>query len=188
MTCIVGLEHQGAVYVGADSSEVDIESMAAATRSDTKVFLAGEGRFVIGFSGSWRVGQLLRYALKIPQQPADKDDMAFMVTNFVDAVRTVQKKKGTMKKENEVEESDSDFVVGYRGKVYVVRADLAVARTVHDFGAVGSGEQVALGAMHATRNRRIFPETRIKMALAAASEFCAGVRPPFHIVKLEPEE
>ena len=187
MTCIVGLERAGVVYMGADSAEVDVESMSASTRDDHKVFIDTTRRFIIGFSGSWRVGQLLRYVVKMPAQPADKDDMAFMVTNFVDAVRTAQKKKGTMKKQDEVEETDSHLLVGYRGRLYVIRSDFAVARATTPFAAIGSGEPVALGAMYALRRSKSAPEHRLRTALAAASEYCAGVRPPFHVLRLGPE-
>ena len=48
MTCIVGLEHNGAVWIGGDSAGVD-NSLGIQTRDDRKVFQIGEA--VIGFTG-----------------------------------------------------------------------------------------------------------------------------------------
>jgi ATP-dependent protease HslVU (ClpYQ) peptidase subunit len=187
MTCIVGLEHEGVVYVGGDSAGVDVGSLAICGRADEKVFLTDSEEFIMGFCGSFRIGQLLRYALIPPDQPSKKDDMGYMVTDFIDAVRTMQKEKGSMQKENELEEHDAAFLVGYKGKLYVIESDFQVGRPIENYAAVGCGAQIALGAMYATRESTMTPEERITLALQAAVEYSAGVRPPFHILKLAPE-
>lgn len=188
MTCIVGLEHEGSVYIGGDSAGVEAWSLEICTRADEKVFINETGEFIMGFAGSFRIGQLLRYALVPPDQPSKKDDMAYMVTDFIDAVRAMQRDKGTMKKENELEEHDAAFLVGYNGKLYVIESDFQVGRPIEDYAAVGCGAQIALGAMYATRGSQLTPEERITLALQAATEYSAGVRPPFHILRLEPEK
>ena len=189
MTCIVGLEHEGVVYIGGDSAGVEINSLAICGRADEKVFLTEEKNFAMGFCGSFRIGQLLRYALDPPDQKVGQEDMAYMVVDFIDAVRTMQKEKGSMKKEDELEEHDAAFIVGYKGHLYVVEEDFQVGRPIENYAAVGCGADIALGALYATRSTRdLHPEERIKLALQAAVEYSAGVRPPFHIVKLEPEK
>lgn len=189
MTCIVGLEHEGSVYVGGDSAGVNVDTLSVCGRADEKVFLTESEDMAMGFCGSFRIGQLLRYALLVPPQKVGQDDMAYMVTDFIDAVRTMQKEKGSMKKENELEEHESAFIVGYNGHLYVVEQDFQVGRPIENYASVGCGSDIALGAMYATRNVRMSPEERIKLALQAAVEYSGGVRPPFHIVKLpKPED
>lgn len=183
MTCIVGVEHEGSVYIGGDSAAID-ECMGICLCADEKVFITDGGDLAIGYAGSFRIGQLMRYAFVVPDQPSKKDDMAYMVTDFVDAVRAVQRDKGAMTKENELEVHDAELVVGYNGKLYVVDAYYRVGRPVEDYTAVGSGAPVALGALYATRGQDLTPEDRIRLALKASSEYSAGVRPPFHIVRL----
>ena len=61
MTCIVGLVHEGVVYIGGDSAGVG--GMSLTVRADEKVFQNGE--FLMGFTTSFRMGQLLRYSLKL---------------------------------------------------------------------------------------------------------------------------
>lgn len=185
MTCIVGLEENGTVFIGADSASIAPETLEICRRADEKVFLTDDGNFILGFAGSFRIGQLLRYALVPPPQKVDQDDMAYLVTDFIDAVRTMQKDKGSLKKENEVEEHEAMFLLGFNGKLYVVEGDFQVGRPVDNFMSVGSGANIALGAMHATKDLGIPAEKRIILALEAATEFSAGVRAPFHVLKLE---
>jgi len=187
MTCIVGLEHEGVVYIGGDSAGVESWSLAICGRADQKVFLTETGDMAMGFCGSFRIGQLLRYALVPPTQKVGQDDMAYMVTDFIDAVRTMQKDKGTLKKENELEEHDAGFLVGFNGKLYVIESDFQVGQPSDNYACIGCGGQIASGAMYATRNSSMSPEERITLALSAAAEYSAGVRAPFHIVKLATE-
>lgn len=184
MTCIVGLEQDGIVYIGGDSAGVEAYSLAICGRADEKVFVTESGEFIMGFCGSFRIGQLLRYALSPPEQSQKKDDMAYMVTDFIDAVRAMQKDKGSMKKENELEEHDAAFLVGYKGRLYVVESDFQVGRPIENYAAVGCGAQIALGAMFATRNSGLAAPNRIELALTAAAEYSAGVRGPFLVLQL----
>lgn len=184
MTCIVGLEQDGVVYIGGDSAGVSEWSLEICGRADQKVFITDTGEFIMGFAGSFRVGQLLRYALVTPEQSPRKDDMAYMVTDFIDAVRAMQRDKGSLKMENEVEEHSATFLTGYKGKLYVIDTDFQVGRPMENYAAVGCGGQIALGAMFATRNSNIAPQNRIELALSAAAEYSAGVRGPFLVLKL----
>ena len=59
MTCIVGLEHDGKVYMGGDSAAVG--GMDVYPSRIPKVFQAG--RYLIGYTTSFRMGQLLQYGL-----------------------------------------------------------------------------------------------------------------------------
>lgn len=188
MTCIVGIEQDGVVYIGGDSAGVESVSLSICARADEKVFITDDDTFIMGFSGSFRIGQLLRYVFVPSDKPSKKDDMAYMVVDFIDALRAMQRDKGYLKRKNEVEEHDGPFLVGYNGALYSAEADFQVGRTLNGYAAVGSGAEIALGAMHATKSLRMKPEDRIKLALEASAEFCAAARAPFHILKLEPEK
>jgi len=185
MTCIVGLEQDGIIYVGADSAGVDEYTLSICSRADEKVFLSDDGSYIVGFSGSFRIGQLIRYAMSPPSQKVDQDDMSYIVTDFIDALRTMQKDKGSMKKENELEEHSSSFILGFNGKLYVIESDFSVGRPLENYASVGCGSSIAMGAMYATQHAPYSPEDRIKCALSAAAAYNAGVRPPFHVLKLE---
>lgn len=149
-------------------------------RSDPKVFRRGEpdDPWVFGFCGSFRVGQLLRWSLELPTPEGDDLDR-FMVTTFVDAVRSCLKVGGGAHREHEVETpGDGAFLVGYRGRLFGVLNDYQVAAARDGLMAMGCGGDLALGALHASRGSA---RTRIMRALEAAEAYCAGVRGPFTV-------
>lgn len=175
MTCIVGLVDKGRVYIGGDSAGSS-SNWQITVRSDPKVFRNGD--FLMGFTSSFRMGQLLAHSLKPPRRNPDDDVFSFMVTGFIDAVRSCLKEGGFAEKNNEAERGGT-FIVGYSGRLFQIHGDYQVSESSVNFDACGCGAEVALGAMAATEGQK--PEARIKIALAAAEQFSAGVRGPFHV-------
>jgi ATP-dependent protease HslVU (ClpYQ) peptidase subunit len=177
MTCVVGLVQRGTVYIGVDAAAV-----SGWTRRETRVpKVFRRGPFLIGYTTSFRMGQLLEHQLVVPEQGPDEDDMAFMVNRFVEAVRPLLKEKGFAKVESNTEHG-GQFLVGYRGHLFSVDSDFQVGEMADRFDAVGSGAEFALGAMKALD--RLRPVPRIKRALQIASHFNMGVCGPFVVRSL----
>jgi hypothetical protein len=180
MTAIVGLTHKGRVLLGGDSAAVS--GLNLTVRADVKVFTSGP--YVIGFTSSFRMGQVLRYATTLPAPPDDPDVMlAHMCTAWIDSVRKALKDAGWARKEAE-QEAGGTFLVGVHGRLFEVCDDYQVGEPVDGYAAVGCGDQAALGALYATG--RLGPERRARLALAAAERHSAGVRGPFTLA-WEPE-
>lgn len=175
VTCIVGITDAGSVWLGGDS--VGSDGWRSFDRLDRKVFRRGP--LLLGFTSSYRMGQLLQYRLQVPSHPDGVDDHEYMATVFIDAVRQCLKDGGYAKKESEVEKGGT-FIVGYRSQLYRIEDDYQVGMTADGFDAVGCGERFALGALHATPD--LDPQRRIVTALMAASRFSNGVGPPFHVL------
>jgi hypothetical protein len=176
MTCIAGVVHKGGVYIGGDSASVD-GGLGLITRTDRKVFRNGD--FVMGFSTSFRMGQLLAFNFNPPKPRVGVDIMAYMVTDFIDAARARMKEGGYARVKESVEEGGT-FLVGYRGRLFHVADDFQVGESSHGFDACGCGAEIALGSLYS--NRRLEnPVKRLTEALTAAEAFSAGVRGPFHI-------
>ena len=173
MTCIVGLVNNGAVYMGADSAGVGGYDLTI--RADKKIFK--NNNFLIGYTTSFRMGQLLRYSFQPPLFDKNLDE--YMVVDFVDAMRECFKKGGFSEKKNEVETGGS-FLVGYKDRLFKIESDYQVGESANDYNACGSGQSVALGSLYATQG--IAPELRVETALKAAQHFNAGVREPFHYI------
>lgn len=182
MTCIVGLKHDGRVYIGGDSAASDLDRLTINTRADEKVFTSNN--IIFGFCSSFRIGQLIRYSFNPPEQLNSKSDIEYLVTDFVDGIRQVIHAGGSLHKENENEHWDSQFIIGYKGNIYVVYNDFQVANPREPFVAVGSGEDLAMGAMFASQDDPD-PVSRIQVALEAASTFNMAVRPPYIICDSE---
>jgi hypothetical protein len=175
VTCVVGLEQRGVVYIGADSAAVSRERLRS--RADPKAFRVGP--YVMGFTTSFRMGDVLRYSFA-PPEPPSRGLARFMATAFVDAARAAFKDAGVATNASGVE-SCGAFLVGVRGRLFTVESDYQVGEERAGFHAVGSGDQVALGALFATARVRD-PRARLRLALAAAERFTSDVRRPWRIV------
>jgi hypothetical protein len=102
-----------------------------------------------------------------------------MVTSFVDAVRECLKVGGYAKKEHEVERGGV-FLVGHRGRLFLVESDYQVGESLNGYEACGCAEQTIQGVFYATKGTA--PDKRMQLALCAAEHHSAGVRGPFSIV------
>jgi len=179
MTCIVGfVDKQNNVYIGGDSAGVG-GGYSIRDREDPKVFR--NGNMIMGYTSSFRMGQLLRFKLKIPNQPKKMLDYEYMCTLFIDAVRKCLKDNGysIIDKNNE---KIGVFLVGYKGKLYDIEEDLQVGVNRDQYNACGCGETYALGSL--ATNKEIDPIKVITRALEIAEKFSAGVRRPFKIITL----
>jgi ATP-dependent protease HslVU (ClpYQ) peptidase subunit len=182
MTAIVGLVHEGRVWIGGDSAASN--SWTIHSRADAKVFRNGHA--VFGTSGSIRAAQLVEHALVVPD--AIVGDVAkYMCTTFVDSVRECWKAGGAAQKLNEVE-SGGIFLVGMFGRLFEIQGDYQVAEQIEPWTAIGSGKEVALGSLWSTAHvvgLRDQPGARVRLALQAAANYSIGVRGPFKIIATE---
>jgi ATP-dependent protease HslVU (ClpYQ) peptidase subunit len=179
VTCIVGIEYADGVLIGGDSAGVG--GWSQRIRADEKVFRNGE--LVFGFTSSFRMGQLLRYKLHPPSFVEDQDIDTYMATSFVDAVRQCLK-DGGYARVRDGQESGGIFLVGVRGRLYQVESDFQVGRSVEGYEAIGCGDDLAMGALYATKDFTDWtPTQRATVALEAAAHFSAGVSGPFNFVE-----
>lgn len=183
MTCIVGIETKDGVLIGGDSAGT--AGYSQVIRADEKVWK--EEEFAFGFTSSFRMGQLLRYNLSVPQTPhLDADQPTrdqWMTTTFIDAVRKCLKAGGYAKVENGVEQGGC-FLVGWRGTLYTVESDFQVGRSLDGFDAVGSGYRLAIGALAATKGKP-HERARARHALEIAAKYDAAVNGPFVLVEVK---
>lgn len=174
MTAIVGLVENGEVFMGGDSAGVS--GFSISVRADQKVF--HNGPFLFGFTSSFRMGNLLKYKFSPPKQTVHQDDMQYLCTDFIDAIRACFKDNGYGK-----EDKGGTFLVGYNGNLYTIYDDFQVGQDVCNFDAVGCGSDLALGSLYSTKHMP--PMDRVYLALEAAAHFSGGVSAPFIVLKQE---
>jgi hypothetical protein len=133
---------------------------------------------VFGFTDSFRMGQLLRYSFTPPKH-YEGDDMKYLTTQFVAALRTCLKDGGWGQTTTTGREMGGQFILGYRGQVYQIDSDFQVGWPTDNTAAVGCGEPFALGSLYTSTGK---PDARIRTALEAAANFSAGVVGPFTII------
>jgi ATP-dependent protease HslVU (ClpYQ) peptidase subunit len=178
MTCVVGVVQKGEVVIGGDSGAFSNWHMCL--RSDEKVFRNSRG-FVFGFSGSYRLGQLLRYQFEPPTLYGHNDVMSYMVKEFVPALRELLK-NNEVRGEKEI--SPGSFLVGILGRLFEVEQDLQVGENLDGIAAAGCGREPALGALYALRQScpDMGAHQLVLMGLKTSEHWNGGVRAPFHVV------
>ena len=182
MTCIVGLVAKDKVWMGGDSCASDPAEKVI--RKDPKVFINGE--FLLGYAGSYRFGQLLRFKFTPPGQKEGQDDFEYLVTDWVDALRTVCKDAGLTKiEDNEETRPDCSALIGFKGKLYVLDSDLQVGEPSSNYYSIGIGAGIALGALFAIKaSSSMVAKKQIQLSLEAAATYAVGVEAPFVILSL----
>jgi ATP-dependent protease HslVU (ClpYQ) peptidase subunit len=175
MTCVAGIVHDGKVTIGGDSAGVCPVDGKLQLRKDPKVFRNGE--YLIGVSGSWQVNHILRFT-RLPDGNAVSSVEPFMhmVKAFLPAVKEAV--QGCT--------DEFELLVGFHGRLFHVYNTGQVSEEQAPYEAIGSGDQVARGALHALAlvSYEIFSEReRIEAALTAAERFCSDVRGPFTIIQ-----
>jgi ATP-dependent protease HslVU (ClpYQ) peptidase subunit len=181
MTCVIGLVQRKRIYIGADSAAVGNRFIR--TTNLPKVFR--KGPFLIGYCGSFRMGQVLEYCLEVPAQRKDEPVTSFLVNGFIEGVRSALKAKGVAAVEQN-KEKGGQFLVGYKGRLYSVNSDFHVGDMLDEFDCIGSGAPVALGAMKALEG--LGPKQRIERALEITAYYTPDVCGPFHILSMGAEK
>lgn len=184
MTCIVGLTDGKTVWMGGDSCGTNGYTKDVTKHPKVIVRETHGNRLIVGYTGSFRMGQVLEHKLDIPRNENDDDAYKFMVCTVIDALRTLFKAEGCITTTDGQDSTDGPFLVGYRGRLFEVQSDYSVIENTRGYVATGSGKQVAEGAMFAAPNLK--PEPRIMRALEAAAEFVPTVAGPFYVMTLCP--
>ncbi|MCB1033376.1 MAG: hypothetical protein KDD47_06035 [Acidobacteria bacterium] len=192
MTCIVAVTDGERVVMGGDSAGAAGTDLML--RSDPKVFRNGE--YGVGFTTSFRMGQILRFGAVLPEPPvgASGEELErFLVTELVEAVRDAFEARGfgkrvrtPVEKTGYTEEGQAWgglFLLGVRGRIFQVRQDFQVASPKAPYSAIGRGAPAALGALHALGPiPALSLEERAERALWAAEAGCTTVRGPFSFI------
>lgn len=174
MSCVIGLLNEGKVYIASDgiATTDDGEKRPIIVN---KVFK--NSKYLIGFTGSVRTGQLIGPKFFTP--PTN-------IYELPDAVREVLCEKGSLVVSNETQQhlTACNFLIGYQGRLFEILMDFQLNEVMGDFTAVGSGSPYAMGALYASKKWNS-PEKRLKAALGAACEYDTSCGLPYTIEVME---
>jgi len=184
LTCIAAfVDHStNQVWMGADS--IGISDYDASVRADEKLFFNGD--FLIGFCGSFRGGQIMRYHFEPPRVPAECGDLdRFMVRDFIGKLRETYRSVGfTAFDDGREVGSPGGVLVAWRDRLWCMYDDFQIGSTRDGLYAVGLGRPYAIAALASSFEcaPQEPPAKRLDRALRISAHFSAGVRPPFHIL------
>lgn len=180
MTCIVGVQSKGRVYLGGDSAATS--PMGSQTIiADKKVFV--NGNVAIGICGSPKVLDPLRM-IEFAKQKFRQNTREYVVSEIIPKIKSALKESGCVIEHPEHGEIfQGSLLIGVKGSLYRIESNFQIITDAHGFDAIGSGADIALGSLHSTKNFSN-PKKRIMSALNASATSNSGVRPPFAIVSV----
>lgn len=172
MTCIVGIAHDGEVYLASDRglSDDDIITSMSAPK------VRQNDKYLIGYADSPGTGQLLHW-ITLPTPPRNNVEK-FMRTTFVNAVRKQLNDSGVDLKDG----AHASFLIGVSGQLFFVdTTDWQV--TECDYMSIGSGASIAMGSLYTTQSWKS-AEKRAITAVSAAIELSPSCMGPVDVLSI----
>jgi hypothetical protein len=183
MTCIVGLVDDERVVMGADSFG-GADGCPGSTLKNPKIVRIGG--LAIGYTSSYRLGQLLQYGFS-PPAVDDRDIEEYLVSRFVPSLRAHLKEHGWSTVENGREEAGG-LLIACRGRLFRMQAEYEMIEEACGYGAVGCGATLAFGSLHTSGVAVtegadwLTPEVRVRLALDASAAFDQHVAAPYTVM------
>lgn len=165
MTCIAAIKKDGKVFIAGDRAGTG--GYVQHNQSEPKIFQVGE--FLIGYSGCYRMAQIVRYHTHLPKPREDQEIVEFIVTEIVSSIRRAMIDQGANSKERGADMQGGGIIIGYRGRIFRIESNYQVFGSNDDYTAMGSGGEVALGALYALRSSKESPKRKLKTAIHAAN-------------------
>lgn len=181
MTCIIGVEHEGVVYMGADS--IALNGWSKDVTAQSKLFQVGAD-LLFACAGNPRMAQIMRYLTDLPRAvPEGDNDERRLLIHVVEPIRKALKEYGYLTTENG-QELGASFLIGFNGGVWEVNNSFQLCRSARKMCAMGVGDDHALGALYATLSQfETWTPTAIieaiRHALSTAEALNSGVSRPF---------
>lgn len=183
MTCVVGMLHESGIFIGADS-EINNGSRRSTMRIEKVVQYHN---MLIGVCGPIRLTEVLHNNFTPPQhEPQELSPSEYMTRCFTKALRDTLRECGHLRNDAGVESMGNDLLIGYAGHLFTIEHNFQLIEYSYPYAAIGSGEEVAMGAFHALAEISPAPLC-VLAALTAAEELACHVRSPFHLYHLPAE-
>lgn len=182
MTTLVGIQGRNWALLGADTRIADESTIYKMSKGHSKII--EHENFTIACAGDLRAINVLQAGLKIPKTFVAKDDSHFITSFLIPAMRKAFADSGYEKTSEGQSSHESEFLIAYNGKIYEVGSDYSWVQDSRGIYALGSGGQIALGALAClvgdSVNKREAKSWALK-ALTIASEYNSDTAAPFHI-------
>lgn len=170
MTCICGMVRDGHVYMAGDL--MGSNGFTGKVYPDSKVFINGD--FIIGYTSSFRMGQILEWNWVPPLREEGITDRQYMQFNVIESLRETFAIFGYGVKEG-LESLGGNFLIGYKDSLYEMQENFSLLR-IEDYAAVGSGQYHAEATLHLMcDNLDIHPFNIMQTAIGTAAHFTQSV-------------
>jgi len=170
MSCVVGLIQNGKIFIGSDGRATTGDGE---TRPIKTIKVFRNGKYLIGYTGSVRTGQVLQE--RYFEAPDD-------IFEFPDAIREHLGNKGTLLANDEqAQMQNANFLIAFENSLYEILIDFQLNEIDGGFTSIGAGATYALGSLHTTSKLMLSPEERVNAALEAACRYETSCGKPLDI-------
>lgn len=186
MTCIIGYQTGGKVYMGGDSCGYGSNSDSRIFKNP-KVFKLRVGNILCGYTWTYRYGQVLKQVLKNIKPKWGDSIQDWLIETFVPALIAKMDEQKILEIEDGMAKV-SGALLGIQGRIFVILNDLSVVEPDGNLFTLGSGYQYAIGALAAIEDAPAYvsgltPKGKIHRALEITAQYCPSVREPFTIIE-----
>ncbi len=146
MTLIVGyVDENGNGHMAADSNGTSVDYHATQEYKASKIFTIGDGKFLIGYTTSFRMGQIIEHCFIPPPHVEGISNVKYMINEFMPKlIQSFRDNRYIL----DTEKSGGTFLVYYNGSLFKIYNDFQIQETVNNFDACGSGEMQALASFN----------------------------------------
>lgn len=192
MTCIIAYSDGNTAYMGGDRFLGNDWDYTLCSESKVRrIAVPGTKGMLIGFAGNARVGQVLSN-LWAPPPYQNQPPMGYLAGPLINSVREVLDDYGVLKKDGNVDNPDTSFLVAFLGQIYSVYSDLQISGRIDNWACMGAGQYAASGAMYAyvndcmskSKGKGMAPKTAIRKALEASERINPFVKGPFDVISM----
>jgi ATP-dependent protease HslVU (ClpYQ) peptidase subunit len=173
MTTIIGIQHNNGCTLVADSLVSDDNGRTWSHPEMTKI--NKRGAFLIAGAGEVGPCDIAQHIWEPPVLTVkDKKDVYhFMITKAMPSLRECLKANGYNFDEPQDKDSSSrfQFLMAVNGELFDIGDDLSIMRSGDGFYGIGSGAQIALGALHAGAEAVRAVEIAAKLSIFSSGPF-----------------
>lgn len=173
MTCIAAVSDGHRVWMAGDrcvSDDVNVSRMA-----DPKVWHTGT--VLIGAAGGMPFMNAT-HSFDPQSEPGAEDLLMWVVEDMVPQLRRHMRKRKV--------EDLGELLVAHRGAIVQLDSYLGAYESTRGYATIGSGSQVALGALGASETARD-PSKRLRRVMRVVARHCPSVSRPFDIRCSDPD-
>lgn len=187
MTCIVAIKDNGNIHMAGDLMGSD--GFRGKVYDKSKVFIK-EG-FILGYTSSFRMGQLLEYAWVPPTQGVGQDDDSYIYVDVVNSFKSLFMDNGFGNKDK-VEIETGEFIFGWNGRLFLHQSNHSLLESDH-YVTTGSGcyhAEAAIASLIEYGHKGAVEdcEFMLSSAIEVASRFVTSVSKEYTYKVLEGKE
>lgn len=185
MTTLVAIQGDGWSVLGCDSRLSDEHGRFQVAKTPK---IVENNTVLIAGCGSSRASNILHYGYVQPKPTLKEDLNMYMTQRFIPQMRQHFMDAGIdMKEDGDVAQIDGGFLVSVKGQIFSVSEDYSWDTDVRNVYVMGSGGDVALGALAAMGVEKVKTinqaENMIRKAIAIAIQYDNMCSEPIYTFK-----